>query len=107
MGLPEDFGGPAFAEGAGQGGAELMVFGFQAADAIGGGFQPLQQRGAGCALPAWNRGAPGGRATVAETLDLAEEIVLPVEPGSGDAGLAREAGQGDGLRRRRPSAAVS
>ncbi len=90
VGLPEDFGGPAFAEGAGEGVAELLVFGFQAADAIGGGFQPMQQRGAGCALPAWNRGAPGGRAAVAETLDLAEEIVLPVEPGSGDAAwLAR------------------
>ena len=93
MCLPEDLGGPAFAEGAAQCGAELFVFGFQAVDAVGGGFEPAQQRGAGCALPAGNYRGPGPRpAAVAEPLDLTAEIVLAVEPGSGDA-LLTEQGQ--------------
>ena len=93
---PRILGGPAFAEGAAQCGAELFVFGFQAVDAVGGGFEPAQQRGAGCALPAGNyRGPRPLPAAVAEPLDLTAEIVLAVEPGSGDAGLACEAGEGN------------
>src|SRR5258708_22156903 len=90
--VPADLGCPAFAGGAGQGVAELLVFLFQAADAVGGGFQAAQQRSGGCALPAGNRA--GSWPGPAEPFDLAAEVVLGVEPASGDAGLAGEAAEG-------------
>ena len=104
VGLPEDFGGPAFAEGAGEGVAELLVFGFQAADAIGGGFQPLQQRGAGCALPgseprrAW--GAGGGSCGDARSSRGGVLVPLLRTERCSGARLCLEAEQGDGERAR-------
>src|ERR1044071_7402475 len=84
----EDGGGPAVPERCGQGVAELAVVVLEPRDAVGGGVQAAQQRGVGGALPIGRDRGWGARAlTVAEPLDLGSQIVLGVEPGTGDAGL--------------------
>jgi hypothetical protein len=61
VGPAEDVGGAAFAERAGEGVAQLLVVVFEAADALGGGVQALEQRGVAGALPLGrDRGRRGG-----------------------------------------------
>jgi hypothetical protein len=67
-GVAEDVGGSAFAEGAGEGVAQLLVVVLEAADALGGGFEPPQQGGVAGALPlGWDGGLCGGGPVAAAT----------------------------------------
>jgi hypothetical protein len=90
----EDVGDAVFAKCAGEGVPELLVVVFESADAVGGGVQALQQRGLGGALTlGWGSGRRRGSV---ESLDIGAQVGLGVEPGSGDAGFAGEAVEGDG-----------
>jgi hypothetical protein len=90
----EDVGDAVFAKCAGEGVPELLVVVFESADAVGGGVQALQQRGLGDALTlGWGSGRRRGSV---ESLDIGAQVGLGVEPGSGDAGFAGEAVEGDG-----------
>lgn len=84
-GAADDVRRPAFSEGQGERLAELPVLLLQSSNALGGGLQPLQQRGVGGALPVGNRPARRGWGPPSsEALDLGPQVGLVVEPGAGD-----------------------
>jgi len=92
-----DVGGAVLTERAGEGVAELVVVVLEAVDALGCGLQARQQRGLGGALTfGWDSGPRCWSVAAAEPLDLGAQVVLGVEPGPGDSGLAGETVEGDG-----------
>jgi len=76
--------GPLEAEMAGELIAEDAVLGSQAGDLSAGGVEPLAERVGGCALRCSPAG--GGRLECPLTADEVADLVLAVEPSSGDAG---------------------
>jgi hypothetical protein len=75
----QDLGCPVLTESSGEGFADLLVVGLQAADPFGGGFQPAQQPGVGCPLPLRRRRCRcGGGMSCAEPFDLRAQVFLGV-----------------------------
>src|SRR6478735_3504509 len=76
---------------------QFTVLLFEVADAVGGRFEPAQQRGLGGSLPSRLRGDVGLAVRGAELLDLGAQVRLGVKPGARNAGLS-----GDDLEADRP-----
>jgi len=87
--------GPLDAEMAGELLVEGAVLGAQAGDLGAGGIEPAAERVGGCAL----RGGPAGSRWLECPLaaDEVADLVLAVEPSSGDAGCFRDRAEGHGL----------